>query len=58
MTGAFGLTVNVIVVLPLPEVLMAVMVYVVAEEAVVGVPEIIPVDALKDKPEGKVVPME
>ena len=39
-------------VLPLPPALVAVIVYVVADDVAVGVPEITPVLVLNDKPEG------
>ena len=38
---------------PLPAALVAVIVYAVAEDTVVGVPEIIPVTGSMDKPAGK-----
>lgn len=53
MTGGAGNIVIVILVLPLPATLVAVTVYVVAEDKVVGVPVISPVLALSDKPAGK-----
>ena len=39
-------------VLPLPAALVAVMVYVVADDVALGVPEIAPVPVLNDKPAG------
>ena len=39
-------------VLPLPPALVAVMVYVVADDVALGVPEIAPVPVLNDKPAG------
>jgi hypothetical protein len=43
----------VIVAVPPPEILVAVIVYVLALEVTVGVPDITPVEVFKDKPAGK-----
>ena len=52
MDGARLFTVIVTVVVPLPETLVAVMVYVFDVDAAVGVPDITPVLVLNDKPAG------
>ena len=46
------------VVVALPPVLLAVMVYVVAEVTAVGVPEIAPVAVSKDRPAGRVAEID
>ena len=58
MLGASELIVIVTVVVPVPLAFVAVIVYVVAEEVTVGVPDITPVVVLKDKPAGNAVLME
>lgn len=50
--GALLLTVIVTLALALPVALVAVMVYVLVEEFAVGVPDITPVEVLKERPAG------
>ena len=52
--GAASLTTMVIVAVALPPVLVAVTVYAAEDVIVVGVPEIVPVEASKDRPAGSV----
>ena len=56
--GASSYTTMVTVVVALPPVLLAVMVKVVAEVTVVGVPLMAPVDVSKERPDGRVAEID